>query len=158
MENIKKFRRKLLQSEETSGGNTGGGEVAEGLATRSTGDDNLGGLGRGDGLGSGLGRRDGLSLGARAGVGLGGASGRNDDVAGVARLDNGARAVDDGQGSGLSNGVLLVVELESGRLRAVSGVLGNDTSGGDDGTVLRGNKASGRGDEEESVAGEHLEG
>lgn len=124
----------------------------------------------GSGLGPGLGPGPGLGLGVLVGGTTTLQVWQGCDVhvsqsclcvlskRGKTYLDNGARAVDDGQGSGLSDGVLLVVELESGRLRAVRGVLGNNTGGGDNGTVLRGNKASGRGDEEKSVAGEHLEG
>ena len=74
-----------------------------------------------------------------------------------AYLNDSAGAVGDSQGGRGSNNVLVVVELESGRLRAVRDVLVNDTSGrGDGGAVLGGDEASGGGDEE-SGAGEHLD-
>jgi hypothetical protein len=51
-------------------------------------------------------------------------------------LDNGARAVGDCESGGLRNNVLLLVEGEGGRLRAVGGVDRDDLCGGHDGLVL----------------------
>jgi len=53
-----------------------------------------------------------------------------------ARLDNGARAIGDGDSSGLRDNVLLLVEGEGGGLRAVGGVDRDDLGGGHDGLVL----------------------
>lgn len=48
----------------------------------------------------------------------------------MAYLDNGAGAVGDGQGGGLCDGVLLLVDSHNGGLRAVRGVLGDNLGGG----------------------------
>ena len=174
------FASIALQSKKTSDGNTTSEDVASGLlGLAGTGNDDVGGLGLRLGLGTRAGVDGSLRAGGRSGLGVLAAdrSDRVDDSASLfffkhvntqcpgweqefgccfSYLDDSARAVGDGEGGGLSDDVLLVVELEGGRLRAVRDVLVHDTgSGGNGSAVLRGDKASG-GSDKEGGAGEHL--
>lgn len=168
----------LIDLEESNGSDEGK-DASGGDATGSSGDNGgLGalrdgvGTGRVDGDGAGGGRRsrvlrlDGLS--GVAGSGSGGVRSGNNGLAGMlglARLAGGrhgvrvlglrlgdcARAVGDGEGGGLSDGVGLVAVGESGRLRAVGGDGGEDLSGVDHGREDRLCGLDGVGDSERAV-------
>lgn len=148
----------------SSGNNGGLGALRDGVGT-----------GRVDGDGAGGGRRSGvLRLDRLSGVaGSGSGRVRSGDnglagltgVLGLARLAGGrhgvrvlglrlgdsARAVGDGEGGGLSDGVGLVAVGESGRLRAVGGDGGEDLGGVDNGREDRLCGLDGVGDCERAV-------